>query len=280
MDTHTETNKLVKVLLLIIDPQNDFIIGTLKVEGSEEDCLRIARFIDMHKNEIDSIKVTLDMHPENHISFPNYWLTSKNEHPEPFTLITLNACIYNEFRPVEFRNTLRVGDYLCRVGQHTVWPSHCVVGTDGCKVIECISSVLETMGDKVEYHEKGTDKNFEMYSAFSSTNPSYPKNYDLMHDICEDYTHVIVVGEALSHCVKDTLNDLLDYRDALKFNTQFILLKDCSSPVPDKNKPDLKIKLIEQFRKRGVIISDSTSFDFNSIKPKTVGVKRKLTDAA
>lgn len=52
-----------KLILLIIDPQNDFHPGgTLAIGTANEDSARIAAFIDRHISTIDEIYVTLDSH--------------------------------------------------------------------------------------------------------------------------------------------------------------------------------------------------------------------------
>ena len=58
-----------KKMLLIIDPQNDFINGSLAVEGADGAMLSLARHIERHGTEYDVIAVTCDWHPVNHISF-------------------------------------------------------------------------------------------------------------------------------------------------------------------------------------------------------------------
>ena len=52
-----------KLILLIIDPQNDFHPGgTLGIQGAHEDSARTAAFINRHIGLIDEIYVTLDSH--------------------------------------------------------------------------------------------------------------------------------------------------------------------------------------------------------------------------
>ena len=54
-------------ILLIVDPQNDFITGTLAVPGAKEKMMKLSDYIKT--NVYDYICVTLDSHPKNHISF-------------------------------------------------------------------------------------------------------------------------------------------------------------------------------------------------------------------
>lgn len=56
-------------ILLIVDPQNDFITGTLAVKGAKEKMMNLSEYI--HENGIDYnwICITIDSHPEDHCSF-------------------------------------------------------------------------------------------------------------------------------------------------------------------------------------------------------------------
>lgn len=56
----------MKNILLIVDPQNDFITGTLAVEGAKEKIMKLA---ESDLSKYDYVCITLDSHPENHMSF-------------------------------------------------------------------------------------------------------------------------------------------------------------------------------------------------------------------
>lgn len=59
----------MKNILLIVDPQNDFITGTLAVEGAEEKMKKLSDYIEEKGKEYDYICITLDSHPKDHCSF-------------------------------------------------------------------------------------------------------------------------------------------------------------------------------------------------------------------
>lgn len=59
----------MKNILLIVDPQNDFITGSLSVEGAEAKMKKLATYIEEKGHIYDHICITLDSHPENHCSF-------------------------------------------------------------------------------------------------------------------------------------------------------------------------------------------------------------------
>lgn len=56
----------MKNILLIVDPQNDFITGSLAVKGAKEKMMKLA---ESDLTKYDYICITLDSHPKNHMSF-------------------------------------------------------------------------------------------------------------------------------------------------------------------------------------------------------------------
>lgn len=59
----------MKNILLIVDPQNDFITGTLAVPGAKEKMLKLSDYIRDFGHEYDGLCITMDVHPTNHCSF-------------------------------------------------------------------------------------------------------------------------------------------------------------------------------------------------------------------
>ncbi len=55
--------------LLIIDPQIDFISGSLAVEGATEAMDKLVLWLESHQEDYDNILLTMDFHPYNHCSF-------------------------------------------------------------------------------------------------------------------------------------------------------------------------------------------------------------------
>ena len=54
------------ITLIIVDCQNDFITGTMAMEGAKEAVEEIKNYIKSHKKEIDRIIFTAQWHPYNH----------------------------------------------------------------------------------------------------------------------------------------------------------------------------------------------------------------------
>ena len=61
-----------KRLLLIVDPQIDFINGTLPVPDAESAINALAEYVSQHGDEYTLIAVTCDRHPLRHSSFSDF----------------------------------------------------------------------------------------------------------------------------------------------------------------------------------------------------------------
>ena len=79
-----------KRLLILIDPQNDFMegIGSLPVEGSKSDIKRITNFIYRNNNSITKIMCTQDTHCPMQIFHPDWWKDRNGNTVDPYTIIT------------------------------------------------------------------------------------------------------------------------------------------------------------------------------------------------
>ncbi|MDE7409315.1 MAG: isochorismatase family protein [Muribaculaceae bacterium] len=65
------TDKTIR-LLLIVDPQIDFINGSLPVPGAEQAMNALAEYVDLCGMDYTLICVTCDRHPLRHVSFKKF----------------------------------------------------------------------------------------------------------------------------------------------------------------------------------------------------------------
>lgn len=56
-------------VLLLVDPQIDFVTGSLAVPGAVEAMDYLTQWIEEHGRDYESIVVTMDQHPADHCSF-------------------------------------------------------------------------------------------------------------------------------------------------------------------------------------------------------------------
>jgi nicotinamidase-related amidase len=256
--------------LLIIDPQNDFCSpnGALTVPGAADDCARLAALIGRLDKQLNSIHVTMDTHHLFHIAQPLFWLDEKGNHPAPFTIITsdnLQAGRYHAALPqyhnyaVEYVNTLeKTGKYnLC------VWPPHCLIGTWGHNVYDVLSSALRSWetslpGRVVDYTYKGSNVRTEHYSAIraevsDAADPASRTNFALIERL-KASDNIAIAGEALSHCVANTVRDLITCIPAEKL----VVLTDVSSNVSGFEQ--LGNEFLAEIERLGVRTMTSTEF--------------------
>ena len=229
--------------LLIIDPQNDFCdpAGALAVPGAVDDCARIAAMIERIGDNLSSIYVTLDTHHLFHIANPAFWIDGNGNHPAPYTIISEAAIKSGKFRAAlpEYQDyAAKYVAELTKSGKYSlcIWPPHCLIGTWGHNVYKPLSDALlgwekAKAGRIVEYTEKGSNVKTEHYSAIRAEvvdedDPSSKTNFALVEKL-KKADNIAIAGEAFSHCVANSVLDLLELIPTEKI----VILTDCSSNV-------------------------------------------------
>jgi len=244
--------------LLIIDPQNDFcdlpekycpnhpLQGKLKpslpVNGAHADMQRLAQWIQREGHHIDTIHITLDSHQYYDIAHPSFWQHNEEE-VTPFTAITAEQVRSGEFTPRKTSHidyVLHYLDTLEKQGRHTlmVWPVHCEVGSWGHGIhadILAVCSKWQAQRQRAVTHIfKGLDPWTEHYSALQAEVPD-PSNPDTLLNSAwlnqlDKVQQLIIAGEASSHCVRFTVEHLLQHLPSGK-SERLVLLTDAMSPV-------------------------------------------------
>lgn len=227
--------------LLIIDPQNDFCDsnGSLYVSGAGGDMQRLANYICDNKKRINKITVSLDFHRVRNIALPSFWKDENGKSPAPFTVITKEDILAKKWYPMFYEKAL---DYVAALEQTStynlcIWPEHCLVGSWGAAVYPAVQEAIldwERTYYDVVYVTKGENIFTEHYSILGALVPdggdsSTVLNKPLLSRIL-DSERLVVAGEASSHCVANTLYDIvLSSEDS--FKDKIMLLKNCMSPV-------------------------------------------------
>jgi nicotinamidase/pyrazinamidase len=239
--------------LLIIDPQNDFCdlppalcppgeAPALPVAGAHADLQRLAAFIDAAAPRLDAISVTHDSHQRLDIAHPGFWQTRGGGPVAPFTPITAAQLRAGDFRPRDPAAAARAQAYVDELearGRYTlmVWPVHCEIGSWGHAVHAAVRaaynrwelqrqrSVLRVL--------KGANPWTEHYSAVmaevpDAADPGTELNRDLIAQLAPAGL-LLVAGEASSHCVRATVEDLAEHLGGDL--SRVVLLTDCMSPV-------------------------------------------------
>jgi len=261
-------------LILIIDPQVDFHEGgSLAVPGALADSARIAKLIQTKK--FHNIVVTLDTHQYVDIGHPMWWINEEKEHPKPVTIITTKDIDQGKWRAARQEDEKWSNSYVRKLEankrfQHTVWPYHCIVGTPGHGVVPVLNEALEKWAKAnrqlVTYMWKGTNPKAEMYSAFKADvevpGADETKLNKQVLDRLYRYDNLVVCGEAASHCVMNSVIDMVAYFDTKDGKNgkppQISLLSDCCSPVTGyKKQTDDWFKEIQQSCKYLNVVTSS-----------------------
>ncbi len=228
--------------LVLIDVQRDFCFpeGTLFVggrsgQGALDDNDRIARFIYENLSRISEITCTLDSHLPFQIFFAPFWADRAGAPLTPHRTISVDEIRAGDVRPnpdvvaavgapdLEWltKQVLFYCESLARAGKYVLylWPSHCLLGGDGHALVGVIQEARlfhsYARGARNGVEIKGLHALSENYSVFSpevlATHDGgslASRNNALIHALLHE-DRLIVAGQASSHCVKSSIEDLL-----------------------------------------------------------------------
>ncbi|MGI5861742.1 MAG: nicotinamidase [Myxococcales bacterium] len=254
------------VHLLLVDMQKDFCLpeGSLFVAGRSgrgalEDSRRIAEFIYRELGRITHITTTLDSHLAYQIFSPSFWLGADGRHPAPHREINLADLEAGRFRPNpavapwvcnnDYEWLQRQVRYYCeeleREGKYKLylWPPHCIIGSDGHALVGLVHEA-RLFHDYVRQSQswieiKGNTPLTENYSVLRPEvltrhdgGVLAEKNTRFLERLLEADA-VLLAGQAASHCVRFTIEDLLSEISARdpRLAEKFYLLTDCMSCV-------------------------------------------------
>lgn len=234
-----------KIHALIIDPQEDFCNpkGALFVTGADKDSDRLADFLIKFGKKIGDIHVTLDSHRSVDIAHPIFWTNSKGIHPNPFTIISEKDVEGGTWFTTNPSWRQRGIDYVKALSKNSryplcIWPPHCLIGTWGHSIAKTVSDALVKWENDVfgviDFVTKGSNIFTEHYSAYKAdvpdaSDPTTMPNTDLL-SILQEADEILISGQALSHCVRNTVQDICD-GFGVDNTKKFVLLRDTSSNV-------------------------------------------------
>ncbi|NTV45381.1 MAG: hypothetical protein HGB11_02380 [Chlorobiales bacterium] len=263
-----------KTLLLIIDMQVDFCHsqGSLHVPGASDDVRRLCDFIYRNAERISHITCSLDSHYPHQIFHPAWWRDEEGKHPAPFTIITAHDVEQGKWLPL-FKLEWSI-QYVKRLQANakkalTIWPYHVPLGGVGNALDpELWSAVFwHSLARKSQptWWQKGGIPETEHYSILKPEIdvPNEPLGMLSTEFVLalQTYDRIIIAGEAESHCVLETVEDLVEiFGDQPKLLEQIYILKDCMSPVvhPEINFHAIAQKQFREYEKRGLHFINST----------------------
>lgn len=230
-----------KLRLLLIDVQKDFsfpegslYVGGRSGTGAIDDSRRIAEFIYRNLSAISSVSPTLDTHMLFQIFFRTFWEREDGSAVAANTVITSTEIEKGVYRP-SLATTAALGVdpvwlqqyvlHYCRElekeGKYQlfIWPEHCLLGSAGHNLVGVIEEAAlfhaTVRGSQTDFQIKGGNPYTENYSVLRPEvlvrhdgKPIGQKNVRFIESLLND-DYVVIAGQAASHCVKSSIDDLL-----------------------------------------------------------------------
>jgi nicotinamidase-related amidase len=253
-----------RICLLAVDVQNTFCIPDFELfvagrsgTGAVDDNRRLCEFVYRNLGTITQVFPSLDTHHAMQV-FHAIWLVDDDgNHPPPYALVSAEDVAAGRWRmntaaaealgiDVDYaeRHLAHYTRRLAEGGKYdlTIWPYHAMFGGIGHALVSAVEEAIFFHGvarySRPEFQVKGDNPLTEHYSMLGPEVTEGPdgdrlgqKNTGLIERLLE-FDAVVVAGQAKSHCMAWTIDDLLEddeVRERLAERTY--LLEDCTSPV-------------------------------------------------
>jgi nicotinamidase-related amidase len=250
-----------RVCLLVVDAQNTFCTPGFELfvagrsgTGALDDNRRLSAFLYRNLGTITQTVVTLDTHQAFQIFHAPFLVDDEGHHPDPYTLVAPDDVSSGRWH-VDPDAAEIVGLAPERSGEHlrayvetlavggkydlTIWPFHAMLGGIGHALVSAVEEALFfhaiARRSQTRFEIKGRNPLTEHYSALGpevlrgGAGESLGERNTTLVEYLLGFDALIVAGQAKSHCVAWTVDDLLT--DASDIASKLYLLEDCSSPV-------------------------------------------------
>ena len=255
-----------RICLMPIDCQNTFCIpdfelfvGGASGRGAVEDNVRLCEFIYRNLGVITEIAPTMDTHTAMQVFHAVFLVNEAGEHPQPMTPISLqdiekgvwkvNPAVASSIAGGNYialqRHLIHYARKLSEGGKYMlmIWPYHAMLGGIGHALVSAMEEAIffHTMArsSQASFQIKGGNPLTENYSVLrpevldgADGRPIAQKNARFIEKLLS-FDAVIIAGQAKSHCVAWTIDDLLT--EILQQDPNLVrkvyLLEDCTSPV-------------------------------------------------
>lgn len=232
-----------KLHLLLIDVQKDFCFpeGSLYVggrsgTGAVDDNRRLCDFIYGNLGIITELTTTMDTHFVFQIFSSTFWLDENDAMPAPHTMIAAADVIGGKYRPNPAvaaivcngnyawlqKQVVYYCEQLEAAGKYQLylWPPHCLLGGAGHALAGVVQEARlfhsVVRGAQSNCEIKGGNVLTENYSVLRPEvltrfdgQPLAQKNARFIETLLAADA-VVIAGQAASHCVKSSIDDLLE----------------------------------------------------------------------
>jgi nicotinamidase-related amidase len=283
-----------RICLVVVDVQNTFCIPGFELfvagrsgTGAVDDNVRLCEFLYRNLGVITKVVPTLDTHRAMQIFHPVWLLDEQGNHPDPYTLVSVEDVERGRWRvnaaaaesvgidsDYAQQHLLHYAGALAEGGKYslTIWPYHALLGGIGHALVSAVEEAVffhtVARSSQPAFEVKGENPLTEHYSMLGPEVTTGPggetiagKNDRLIRELLA-FDVVIVAGQAKSHCVAWTIDDLLEGDDEREraLAPRTYLLEDCTSPVvvPGIDYTDEAYAAFERFAAAGMHVVRST----------------------
>ena len=254
-----------RVCLVLVDVQNTFCVPDFELfvagrsgTGAVDDNRRLCEFVYRNLDAVTQIVPTLDTHQAEQIFHAVYLVDEDGRHPPPYTLVSADDVERGRWR-VNAAASESVGidpEYAQRHLAHytrslerggkyslTIWPYHALLGGIGHALVSAVEEAVFfhaiARSSQPDFQVKGSHALTEHYSVLGPEvtdgpdgEPIASANEAFVARLL-DFDAVVIAGQAKSHCVAWTIDDLLAAHSAreAELAPRVYLLEDCTSPV-------------------------------------------------
>jgi nicotinamidase-related amidase len=254
-----------RVCLLAVDVQNTFCVPGFEHfvagrsgTGAVDDSRRLCQFVYRNLGAITQIFPSLDTHHAMQVFHAIWLVDEQGNHPAPYSLISAEDVAAGRWRVngavaealgigvgYAERHLAHYTRRLAEGGKYdlTVWPYHAMLGGIGHALVSAVEEAIFFHGmarlSRPEFQVKGDHPLTEHYSMLGPEVTEGPDgdrlgetNTALIAKLLE-FDAVVVAGQAKSHCLAWTIDDLLEGDDERErgLAERTYLLEDCTSPV-------------------------------------------------
>ena len=253
-----------RLCVLAVDIQNTFCIPEFELfvagrsgTGAVDDNRRLCEFLYRNLGEITQVFPSLDTHHAMQVFHAIWLVDERGDHPAPYTLVSAEDVATGRWRlnsavaealgiDIDYaeRHLAYYTRRLAEGGKYdlTVWPYHAMLGGIGHALVSAVEEAIFFHGlarySSPDFQVKGDNPLTERYSLLGPEVTEGPdgdrlggKNTKLIEKLLT-FDAVVVAGQAKSHCLAWTIDDLLDDEDVReRLAERTYLLEDCTSPV-------------------------------------------------
>jgi nicotinamidase-related amidase len=253
-----------RLCLLAVDVQNTFCIPDFELfvagrsgTGAVDDNRRLCEFVYRNLGAITQVFPSLDTHHAMQVFHAIWLVDEQGNHPPPYTLVSAEDVEAGRWRmnpavaealgvDVDYaeRHLAHYTRRLAEGGKYdlTIWPYHAMLGGLGHALVSAVEEAVFFHGvarhSQPEFQVKGDNPLTEHYSMLGPEvtegpdgEPLAARNRALIEKLLT-FDAVVVAGQAKSHCMAWTIDDLLEEEAAGdRLAERTYLLEDCTSPV-------------------------------------------------